>query len=178
MQVSDSRRTGASPRYRGGSAASTIWLVELLRHVPIRFTDDPATDGGPVWSPDDLRIVFTSARTGHNALYVGAVAGGSPEPLLPESSDAENNQVSDWSPDGQLVLYNNLSADRTDFDLWVVSVAADRQPFPVVQTKAGEGQGRFSPDSQWITYQSNGTGRNEIFVKRISGGGRPLQALP
>ena len=141
-----------------------LWVVELERSVPSPFVVDAANDGSPVWSPDSGRIAFNSTRTGHNDLYVKSFPGGSTEMLLLESSD--NKVPIDWSADGKFVLYNSLS-QKTGFDLWVVPLAGNGQPFPVTQFPSIEDAGRFSPDSQWITYQSTATGRNEIFVKRL-----------
>jgi serine/threonine-protein kinase len=41
----------------------------------------------------------------------------------------------------------------------------DRQPIPVAQSPAEERFGKFSPDSKWVAYTSDETGRNEVFVR-------------
>ena len=79
------------------------------------------------------------------------VIGDSAETTLLPSSDTENKNTADWSPDGRFVLYSVISL-KTARDLWVVPVAGDRRPIPVAQTSFGETQGRFSPDSRWIAY--------------------------
>ena len=38
------------------------------------------------------------------------------------------------------------------------------KPFPVVQTQFNDVNGRFSPDGKWIAYQSEESGRYEIYV--------------
>jgi Tol biopolymer transport system component len=172
VRLSPDARYAALMRRVGGN--TDIHLVELARNVPNRFTDDPAGDGNPAWSPDGRRIVFTSARSGHNELYVRSVVGDSLEGLLLEPSANSNRQALDWSRDGQLILYNNIG-DTTDWDLWVARDAEDRRPVPVVRTPSNESTGRFSPDSQWIAYQSDAAGRNEIFVKRLLGTGGDVQ---
>jgi hypothetical protein len=49
----------------------------------------------------------------------------------------------------------------------------DRKPFPVVQTDFEERDAQFSPDGKWIAYQSNESGRFEIYVQPFPGpGGR------
>jgi Tol biopolymer transport system component len=47
-----------------------------------RLTNDPASDGGPSWSPDGSRIVFASDRTTMTQLYVVAAQGGPTTPLI------------------------------------------------------------------------------------------------
>jgi Tol biopolymer transport system component len=41
-----------------------IWLIDIARNTPTRFTFDPAFDVNPIWSPDGSRIVFGSGRNG------------------------------------------------------------------------------------------------------------------
>ncbi len=66
------------------TGTSDIWLVDVRRGIPTRFTDDPAFDLGPLWSPDGRQIAFTSNRRGTNqwGLYMKAVDGAEPEEVL------------------------------------------------------------------------------------------------
>ena len=100
-----------------------------------------------------------------------SLSGGA-EALLLES--AENKNISDWSPDGRFILYTNQSP-KTARDIWALPLQGDRKPFVVVQTPFEERDARFSPDGRWIAYQSNETGRNEIFVQPFPGPGRSWQ---
>jgi len=47
----------------------------------------------------------------------------------------------------------------------------DRKPFEVVHTEFDELLPQFSPDGAWIAYQSNKTGRFEIYVQPFPGPG-------
>jgi WD40-like Beta Propeller Repeat len=51
-------------------------------------------------------------------------------------------------------------------------LATLNHPFPVVQTNFEERDGQFSPDGNWIAYQSNASGRVEIYVQPFRGGNR------
>jgi Tol biopolymer transport system component len=48
----------------------------------------------------------------------------------------------------------------------------DRKPFPVIQGDAEEQEGQFSPDTKWIAYQSNESGRFEIYVQPFGAVGK------
>jgi eukaryotic-like serine/threonine-protein kinase len=48
----------------------------------------------------------------------------------------------------------------------------EKKPFTVVQTNFDERDGQFSPDGKWIAYQSNESGRVEIYVQAFPGPGR------
>src|SRR5262249_890055 len=89
---------------------------------------------------------------------------GSEEPLV---ASTENKFAMDWSPDGQFLLYSVDSA-KTASDLWSVSLS-DKKSVPILQTNADETNARFSPDGRWIVFQSNETGRYEVYVEAFPG---------
>src|SRR4029450_3921103 len=59
-------------------------------------------------------------------------------------------------------------------DIWALPLGGDRKPFPVVQTMFDEGDAQFSPDGKWIAYESNESGRFEIYVQPFPGPGSRL----
>ena len=145
-----------------------IWLLETRRGVFSRFTSDVADDVSPVWSPDGDRIVFSSNRKGVHDLYQkSATAGGSEELLL---STAQTKIATDWSPDGRFVLFNSQDPKRGS-DIWALPLDGSGKPFPVVQTNFDEQDAQFSPDGKWIAYQSDESGRVEIYVQPFPGPG-------
>jgi len=61
-------------------------------------------------------------------------------------------------------MYHSLSSE-TARDLWVLPMTGDPVPFVFLQTPFQEFGGIFSPDGRWVTYQSNESGRNEVYVR-------------
>jgi Tol biopolymer transport system component len=159
--------------YRSVNAGNPdIWVLETKRGVFSRFTSDVADDVGPVWSPNGDRIAFSSNRTGVPDIYQKAVtAGGSEERLL---STAQPKSVTDWSPDGRLLLFSSRDPKKGT-DIWALPLDGDGKPFPVVQTDFDEQGGQFSPDGHWIAYQSDESGRAEIYVQRFPDRGNKWQ---
>ncbi len=159
------------------SGTSDIWLLDISRGVPSRFTFDPAFDLAPAWSPDGRQIAFTSNRRGPSqwGLYLKAVDGVKPEEILVE----EGNSPTDWSPDGRFVLYEigrgPLDPQR---DVWALPLERPRKPFPVLATRFNETGAQFSPDGKWIAYQSDASGQAEIYVQPFSVPARETQGLP
>src|SRR5262249_16028683 len=80
-----------------------------------------------------------------------------------------NMSALDWSRDG-LVLYRS-NDPKNSYDLWALRFDVDRKPFPVVQTSADEPDGQFSPDGKSIAFQSNESGRYEIYIQPFPGPG-------
>jgi dipeptidyl aminopeptidase/acylaminoacyl peptidase len=50
-------------------------------------------------------------------------------------------------------------------DLWILPTSGDRKPIPFLTTPADETFGQFSPDGKWIAYDSDESGRREVYVQ-------------
>jgi serine/threonine protein kinase len=146
-----------------------IWLLDLARGIPSRFTFDPANDVYPVWSPDGSRIVFGSSRDGAYGLYQKSSSGAGSEEAI--SKPGERKYPTDWSLDGRFILYTQTSPD-TLWDLWVIPLFGDRQPIPFLQTKFNEVNGVFSPDGKWIAYESDDSGSSQVWVQSFPAGSK------
>ena len=155
------------------SGNTDVWLLELGRDVLSRFTFDAAEDSGPIWSSDGSRVVFGSSRKGARDLYQKPAIGAGNEGVL--LATPEDKSATDWSLDGRFLLYVGTSDPKTGNDIWALPMDGDRKPFPVVQTNFNETTGQFSPDGKWIAYQSNESGRVEIYVQPFPGPGGKTQ---
>jgi Tol biopolymer transport system component len=149
------------------SGHSDIWIYDLARRVSTRFTFEPAVNAFPIWPPDDSRILFGSNRKGQFDLYQKMSSGtGSDEVFFAKESVKFPN---DWSLDGRFVLYQTIDArSKTDWDLWIYSVE-EKKAFAFLSTPAAETFGCFSPDTRWIAYQSDESGKSEVYVTPFPG---------
>jgi len=139
-----------------------IWLIDLERGVPIRFTTDPGLDNFPAWAPDGSRIAFVSTRNGLTSIYQKYSSGAGAEEALITSAEPKYNPQ--WTPDGRFILYAQTNAP-TNVDLLLLPLSGERKPQPFLQTSFIEAQGRFSPDGRWLAYISNETGQFEVYVQ-------------
>ena len=152
-----------------------IWLVDVERGTFKRFTANLADDILPLWSPDGASIAFSSTRDASLDLYLKPASGTGNEQLL--LATPQGKALSDWSSDGRFLLYSGGNPE-TGFDIWILPLGTDRKAFPVVQTKFNERLGQFSPDGKWIAYESNESGRYEIYLQPFSDNGKTGAAVP
>lgn len=139
-----------------------LWLLDLGRNVRTRFTFHPGTDTHPVWSPDSTKIVYGAQREGAVDLYLKSSSGGGAEEALLKSKTRK--LPTDWSRDGRFLLYEDVD-DKTARDIWVLPMAGERKPHLYLRTEFQEGHAKFSPDGNYVAYQSNEGGPHQIYVR-------------
>jgi Tol biopolymer transport system component/tRNA A-37 threonylcarbamoyl transferase component Bud32 len=159
----DGSRVVATRDRPGGN---DLWLLNLERGSANRFTSASISNNFPVWSPDSRMIVFTP---GVLRLFRKDSGGSTDEQQVIEGPNAQF--ATDWSRDGRVLIYQELAPD-TQRDLWVLpltpegKVPGNAKPTPYLRTKFNEWNARFSPEPspRWVAYQSDATGRNEVYV--------------
>ena len=160
------RTTRCRRAYAFGTALRCGCWIAVVRCCSTR-TDDEGMARYPVWSPTGNRIAFASVRIASVRLSAKPSEGTGDEEVLLESS--QDALLTDWSQDGRFLLY--FAPDpKTGTDLWMLP-RDTRVPKVFLATAANEMWGEFSPDGRWVAYQSNETGRFEIYVRSFPAGG-------
>ncbi len=151
-----------------------LWVVDLARGVRTRFTFAPGLEISPVWSPDGRRIAYTANPKGHMDIYIkNADGSGQAKPLI---ESEVTKYADDWSPDGRTLSMTVVDPrGNTITDIWTVPFEGVHTPKPFVATPFVEGSSVFSPDGHWLAYQSNESGRDEIYVTPFPGPGGKWQ---
>ena len=141
-----------------------IWMFDQARHTSARATSDPAPDSAPVWSVDGTRIAFSSGPPGAPALLFKPFnSDGKPEVLR---EPAQGMTPWTWSRDGRFLIYSAIDGKDGRAHLWTLGLEGERQAMRLTQTDFfGERQAAFSPDGRWISYTSDESGREEIYVR-------------
>ena len=156
--------------YRGNPVDGNVdvWILDVKRGAFSRVTSDVSDDVGPAWSPGGDQILFSSNRKGTHDLYrKSATAGGTEELLF---ANAQEKTAGDWSSDGRFVLFDSRDAKRRS-DLLALPLDGSRTPIPIAHSDFEESRGQFSPDVKWVAYQSDESGRHEIYVQAFPGPG-------
>jgi Tol biopolymer transport system component len=173
---------GKRVAYRNNGA---VWVADLLSEAPPRrLTTEPGE--GPIWSTDGERIAFISIQNGIEALFWRKSDGSGAAELLADRARAPES----WAADNQSFTFITLvgpAGDLGDYDIWRYSIR-DKKASPLIEVpKSAQSGSRLSPDGRWIAYESNETGRAEVWVEPLprtgqrfqitkTGGARPLWA--
>ena len=180
----DELRSYASPRYSPdgrqvavsvfGQGANDIWLLDVARRTFSPLTSD-GTSLRPEWSADSKHVVFVSQRNGQSTVMWQAADGSAPaEVLYQPELDVYEALV---SPDAKWLVFRTAPGLRNPRDILAVPLDAARagqaKVTELVTGPSTESQPRFSPDGRWLSYQSNESGRFEVYVRPFpENGGR------
>jgi serine/threonine protein kinase/Tol biopolymer transport system component len=140
-----------------------IYVGDTASGVQTRVTSGADSNFGPVWSPDGTRLAFQSDRKHQADVFVKGLSGGDEEAL----TDEEGQRFpTDWSRDGRyVVIFDREAGGARRMALSAIPFTGDRKRFAVVPVASVNlGNGRLSPDDRWLAYESDETGRLEVYV--------------
>ena len=152
----------------GPRPRSDIWLYDIPRGNWQRLTTEATNESG-IWSPDGNAIAFASNIDGAFDLYI-----------VPSDLSAAPRRITSrrswdfpksWSPDGKSIAVVEQYRSAMP-DIFMVAPREGSIPSPYISTPFDEHEAQFSPDGKWIAYQSNESGRDEIYVQSYPRSGR------
>ena len=158
VQVADGRR-------------SDIWIH--------RFADGAATrlaveglNSRPAWTRDGQHVTFSIRRGEDRFLFIQTVDGTAPGETL-TSSRRTDLWAGSWTPDGQALAF--VDAPPTDISDIKLFRRSGGTVEPLIAGPATQRGPSFSPDGRWLAYESNETGRFEVYVRPFPASGVPRQ---
>ena len=139
---------------------SDIWIWEFARETPTRLTYDSEPDVYPTWTPDGLRVAF---RSGNPRNLHWKVADGTREvERLAESANPQFPYA--FSPDGKRLVVREDHPERS-LDLAILTLDDGGPSAALMATEFNEQNAEISPDGLFLAYQSDESGRFEIYVR-------------
>jgi eukaryotic-like serine/threonine-protein kinase len=135
----------------------SLWMYDLARDIPDRFSFGNVDFDAPVWSPDSTNIAF---RDRSGTMFLKSTENRTHQIEL--FADGKLNNPTAWSKDGKTLLYCTQS--NQGFDMWSLQLGPRPEPQPFIVTDTSECNGVFSPDGKWFAYTAAETGRNELYL--------------
>jgi Tol biopolymer transport system component len=143
-----------------GAPGRTIWVTDLARKSPTRVTFG-RNDTSPVWSPGGKRLAFFRLVGKDVGVHIVDVADASKDQFLKGTVDAPTS----WSPDEKYLLLGARTGQMILFAL-----DGSQKPIPVGSRNGSSRQGRISPNGRFISFTSNESGQDEIYVQAMPPG--------
>ncbi|MBA2626542.1 MAG: PD40 domain-containing protein, partial [Gemmatimonadales bacterium] len=144
------------------ASGDDIWVKPLPAGAPYRVTFDPLPEDRPRWTPDNQYVTFVGIRR-PGGIYRRRADGSGSDSLLMAGTMDEGV----ISPDGRWLVLRQGSVGSVSGgrNITGVRLGTDTVPIPVLSTEFDEEAIALSPDGRWIAYQSDETGRTEVFVR-------------
>ncbi len=147
---------------------SDIWVYDLQSGTPSQLTE---TDGRekrfPTWSPDGSMVAFTA----DGDIYWKKADGSEEAELLWDGEYPIDDYMS-FSSDGKYLALAERGENKSS--IWVLSME-NRTAEPFRNDPGSVYRPIFSPDGKWIAYDTNESGRAEVWVAPFPGPGSRIQ---
>ncbi len=140
-----------------------IWIKRLDRGPSIKLTGGGKESFSPAWTPDGRSVTFSSTPvTGSIDLWTERADGGAPSAMQVRAK--RNLYSAGWSADGKWLIFQTDVTSPGSGDILAIRPGIDTAPVPLLATTFTEISPALSPDGRWLSYTSNETGDNEIYV--------------
>ena len=143
-------------------ASQDVWIYDIQRDSMTRLTFGTQTFVSAIWSPDGRYIICGSI--GNGLFWTRADGGGQPQQLIATRSISFPHSM---SADGKRLVYYEVGGSP---QIWTVSIEQSDglkagTPERYMETRASDAAAAISPDGRWLAYESNESGRPEIYVR-------------
>jgi serine/threonine-protein kinase len=150
-----------------------LWTLSFARGTLSRLTSGDITEFDPVWSVDGRELYYIVDRP---PFELHRIAVGSPDtgkPLWNEEIELDRTSLA-VSPDGRSLAFVQSELDTGD-NVYVRPLDGSAPPRAFRAGRGEEKYATFSPDGRWLAYVADDTGRNEIYIEAVTGGGERIQ---
>jgi Tol biopolymer transport system component/tRNA A-37 threonylcarbamoyl transferase component Bud32 len=161
----DGRRIALRLGQLASGGAPDVWVLDRPQATLTRFTVGGGTT--PVWSRDGRRIAYrVPADSGRGAgIYVRAAdQSGAPVLVLGGLSVFPSS----WLPGDRELVFTEARPGGAGFDIGIVTLG-DSVPRWILKSEFSERNAQVSPDGRRLAFESNRTGKFEVYVQPMTG---------
>jgi Tol biopolymer transport system component len=130
----------------------TLWRSRIDGSEKMQLTSPPILAAMPRFSPDGKLVAFVDAAFGRpQKAYVVSTEGGTPEELMPNSKEQEDDPA--WSPDGKTLIVAQYpeQPSSTNAAYSIARMDAQTKETSKISGASGMFAPRWSPDSRYLS---------------------------
>ncbi len=146
-----------------------VWIVDSSRNTVSRSTFADGDDVFFAFSPDSKKIAVSALSAG--AWIQPASGSGDQEKL---EIPLNNSSVMNWSPNGRYIFLR-VQNNVTRRDIYYIDLNGDRKSTAFLHSPANEDSAVLSPNGKWLAYNSDESGRFEVYVTAFPDSGAKWQ---
>jgi eukaryotic-like serine/threonine-protein kinase len=160
-----------------------IWVYEWERDTLTRLTFGGDYNISPAWTPDGQRITYAAVeRKGEYELYWKRADGAGD--AVPLTHTKRPKYHISWRPDGKVLAFTQADNAGTRWNILTMTMEGDEKlgwkpgepkPFLNNNNTFDIATPAFSPDGQWLAYDSTESGTDEVYVTPFPGPGGKWQ---
>ncbi len=137
------------------ASAMDLYLMRSDGSQLRRLTTEVGYDGGPFFSPDGQQICFRRfSRNGATAEIMLMNVDGTEQRAITHLGNM--SWAPFFHPSGDYLIFATNRHGFSNFELYVVDAAGEREPVRVTYRDGFDGLPAFSPDGQTLVWTSNG----------------------
>lgn len=151
-------------------SSGDLWIYDFSRNTLMRLTfGNGGSSSAPLWTPDSRKVIYRSRVPTLSFRSKPADGSGEEETLFSKEFEDQGATPFCVSPDGKTLLFGRIVTGADG--IYAISLDGSAKVQPFLQSTFYQGRPRFSPDGHWVVYESNETGRPEIYVQPYPGPG-------
>jgi serine/threonine-protein kinase len=138
-----------------------LWVLDLERRAKARLTFASGNQSDPAWSADGKEIFYRDDP--QMGVYAIAASGGG----MPRRVSRGRGPAA--TPTGSIAFV--VVDPTTGDDVFLQSAPADTTGSPFATEMGSQAFTDFDPSGRFLAYNSSESGRFEVFIARVAGGG-------
>lgn len=147
-----------------------VHIVPRTGGLPKRVTDFTTSASSPRWMPDSIGLIVTVERNEVDQLLLTDRDGSWPRALTTDSIG--DHWDARPSPDGKFIVFNLRRLDDLNrLDIVLLEIATGKQVTLYGKPSTRALSPSWSPDGKWISFISQETGREELYLIKPDGEG-------
>jgi eukaryotic-like serine/threonine-protein kinase len=151
---------------------SDVWIVDLTSGRRHRLTVDQDDHPAAIWNARGNKVIVNTTRSGVHGVSLEVLSTDGVRERTIRSTKDTYMWPRTVSPDGRVVLFDGDVSGSQMSDIASVQIEGDSSATIVAGGDGVQAVAQFSPDGRFFAYQSDESGRPEVYVTAYPSGAK------